>query len=129
MALIDISPDSDNLVKTEGVVYHAQNEDGKGNVDYYEIQSQSDEIVIDLTENIGGIDNPALIWNSAWGSTEFDLQDVNTGYTVVSETSGFDSDVWIVKLEGTSGIYKLTNFNDTQAGWYSYVQVAELLGE
>lgn len=128
MALLDISPDSDNLVKYEGAVFHPQNEQSNGNVAFYEIQSQTDEIVINVEQNIDGLTNPVLIWNTAWGPTDFDLIDINTGKTVISEVSGYDSDVWIVDLTGTSGEYKLTNFEDTQAGWYAYVQVTELLG-
>jgi hypothetical protein len=128
MALIDISPESDNLIKADGPVYHGQNEDSQGNVAFFEIQDRHDELIFTVEDNISGLDNPVLIWNTAWGPTDFDLIDLNTGQTVVSELSGFDSDVWIIDLTGTSGEYKLTNFEDTQAGWYAYIQVTELLG-
>ena len=64
--------------------------------------------------------------------TDFTLVDRQTGDPIVSEQSGYDSDVWAIDVSETSGRFTLTNFDTgdgvdgTQAGWYAYVTVLSL---
>lgn len=135
MTLVDIRPSSDFYVDAgndtpgeTGPIFRRQNENQTGNVAFYEIQHVDDFIKIDVEQFDSSLEDAALIWNSIWGPTEFDLVDRTLNKTLISEVSGFDSDVWIFDISDGSGQYTLTNFDNTQAGWYAYVEVRELQG-
>jgi hypothetical protein len=73
-----------------------------------------------------------MVLNTVFGPTDFDLIDVGTGQPVVSEQSGFDSDVWYCEIGDTTERFVLTNFDTadgvdgTQAAWYPFVTVYPL---
>jgi len=130
--LVGIREGDPPLEFTTGVTFNAQDENGNGNVAFWEINNTGDEINLDLRDYISGLDTPILIFRTVFGPTDFDLLDQQTGSTIVSEQSGFDSDTWVINVEGTSGQFTLTQFDTgngvdgTQAGWYGYVQVVDL---
>lgn len=130
--LIGIRDGDPALEATTGVTYHPQDENGGGNVAFYEINNTADEINFDLRDYIGGLDTPILVLRSLFGETDFDLEDQTTGEVIVSEQSGFDSDTWFINVDETSGQFTLTEFDTdagvdgTQAGWYAYVELVDL---
>jgi len=117
--MIDIAPASTAYVNHTGTVHQAQS---TSNVGFYEIQNTSDVIEFDLTQ-VNDFDNPVMVVNTVFGPTDFDLIDRSSGSLIVGESSGYDSDVWIIDLSGTSGQYRLTNFDDTQAAFYDSVRL------
>lgn len=130
--LVGIRPDDPALDQTTGATFHPQDEDGGGNVAYYEINATDDEIQIDLRSYIGAFDTPIAIFHTAFGETDFEIEDFATGDAFIVEQSGFDTDAWAVDLSGTSGRYVITQFDTdagvdgTQAAWYPYVTLLPL---
>lgn len=112
-----------------GAVYHPQDEGGGGNVAFYEIQNQSDQIDLSLRSYIFDMAAPAAVFYTAWGDTDFDIIDRDVGNTLISEQSGFDSTGWVVNLQASAGNIRITNFDSpsgidgTQAGWYPFVSI------
>lgn len=129
---VGLRPDDRAYDASSGLVFHPQDESGNGNIPFYEVTATSDELDFDLRQDISGFDNPVLILNSIFGPTDFDLIDRNTSNAIVSEQSGFDSDVWAIDLSASSGRLRLTNFDTgngvdgTQAGWQAIAQVLPL---
>lgn len=122
--LLDITPGSSYYVDHTGAVFHEQDEGGGGNVAFYEIQNQGDEIDIDISGKISDFDRPTVVIQTAWGPTDFSFQDREGRMGVepiISETSGYDTDNWIVDVTGTSGKFRFGNFDDTQAAFLPYI--------
>lgn len=110
-----------------GAVFHPQDEGGNGTLAYYEIQNSTDEIDFDISEQAAGLENPVVQLNTIWGDTAFDVVDRGANTTLISEVSGFDSDVWWFTLPGATGELRLTNFADTQAAFLPFVQLYNVL--
>lgn len=116
-----------------GAVFHGQDESQGGNVPFYEIQATGDQIDINLGNIIFEMEDPALVFYTKWGETDFDVVERSEGTTIVSEQSGFDSDVWVVDAAATDGQLRITNFDTadgvdgTQAGWLPYIGVHDLV--
>ena len=130
--LVPIRPGDPAYVNNDGSIFHPQDENNNLNVAYYEIQAEADTIDFDVADNAQGLSEPVLVLYSTWGTVDFTLLDRNSGDPIVSELSGFDTDVWIVNLSGTSGRLRLTDF-DTDAGvdgqqaaWLPFVEVRGL---
>lgn len=130
--LVGIRPGDDAYNSHTGLTFHPQDESGGGNISFYEVNATTDQLEFDLATYVGRFSNPTLILNSVFGPTDFTLYDRDGPTQVIDEQSGYDSDVWIVDLSGTSGNLRLTDFDTnagvtgTQAGWYAYVTVAPL---
>lgn len=128
--LIGIRPGDGAYVEHTGAVFHAQDEQQNQNVPYYEIQGTNDEIIFEIRDNISGLANPILTLYTHWGEVDFDLIDDVDGDIIVSEQSGFDSDLWMAEVDGRSGRFKITQFDTTdgvdgtQAAWLPFIGVA-----
>jgi hypothetical protein len=109
-----------------GAVFHEQNEAGGGNVAFYEIQNQGDQIDINLGNIIFGMDQPVVVIHTSWGSTEYDVVERSSGNAFISERSGFGSDVWPIDVQATDGKIRLTNFADTTAAFLPVLSVFDL---
>lgn len=124
--LIGLRPGDDAYVDHNGLVFHPQDENGNGNVAFYEVTASGDELLFDLRDIVSGFDDPVLILNSIFGPTDFTLTDRGSGVPVVAEQSGFDSDVWAIDITDTTLRFRLSDFdtgngvNGTQAGWLAY---------
>lgn len=125
--LIGIRPGDSAHVDTSGVIYTPQDENGAGNIGYYEVTATGDSVTFDVADRMGAFDTPILELNSIWGETEFDLIDTVDGEAVVSEFSGFSNDVWLIDISGTSGRFRLEiadnsgSVDGTIAAWLPYV--------
>jgi hypothetical protein len=122
--------DDSAYVNHTGATYHPQSDSTSSptnNVAYYEIQNAGDQIDINLGEVTGPMDEPRVVFYSAWGPTEFDIIDRSDSETVMGDLSGFDSDVWQVSVQITSPELRFTNFANTQAGWYAYCGVFDAI--
>lgn len=130
--LVPIRPDDPAHEADEGVTFHPQDEDDNLNVAYYEINDEGDRIDFNVNEYAQGLDVPILVLYSVWGATDFTLIDRATGDPIVSELSGYDTDVWMIDLSGTSGQLRLTDFDTdgdvdgTEAAWLPFVEVSGL---
>lgn len=122
--MVGIKPTDDAYGTHTGATFNGQ--DGTG-VAIYEINASGDVIEFDLSEAAAYIDNPVIQISTIFGSTDFDVEDTSDNSTVVSDVSGFDSDVWIVDVSGTSLSLRLTNFDDTQAAVQPYIRVFDAL--
>ena len=126
--LIGIRPGDSAWVRTIGANYIRQEE--HDTISFYEIQNGYDQIQIDLSEYITGLSDPVMVARTAFGPTDFTITDRESGDIVVSEKSGFDTDVWFVDISETSGKLTIGEFDTddgvdgTQAAWYPYVTVA-----
>lgn len=118
MTMVNIRPNAPAHIANTATY----NQQSDSNVGFYEVNSAGDTIDFDL-EQVADLQDPTIVITTAWGTTDFDLVERDTGDTVVSETSGFDTDVWVVDVQDTSGKFRLTNFDDTQAAFYGYVRV------
>jgi len=130
-ASVGTRPDDEAYDGHSGATYHPQDEGGTGNVGFYEINNTSDEINFALGPALRGISDPVLVFYTAFGTTDFDIINRNTNATLVSEQSGFDTDVWLVDAPPTTDQLRITQFdtgtvNGTQAGWYPFVGVFDL---
>jgi hypothetical protein len=130
--LVAYRPGDAQYVDDDGVVFHPQNENSNGNVAYYEITATGDYIDLDLRDNLAGLDRPVLFLYTQWGATDYDFEDRGANEVLVSEQSGFDTDVWAIDLINTSGRYRLTNFatsngvDGTQAAWLPFGALQDL---
>lgn len=124
--LVGIRPDDIAYVTHAGAVFHAQGADN-GNMAFYEIGAAGDTIDFDLGEVAGDMDEPRIVITTAWGSTDFDLIDRDDSETVIDESSGFDTDVWLPSIQVTSPNLRLTDFQDTQAAFLPYIGVYDAL--
>lgn len=131
-SLLDATLDGEHYVSNSGAVFHPQDESGTGNVAFWEITSESDSITFQVPLADLDFDTPVLVLRTLFGPTDFDVQESGSGSTIVSEQSGFDTDIWFVNIAGTPGEYTLTDFdtgdgvNGTQAGWYPFIVVEDL---
>lgn len=121
--LVGIRPTDDAYDTHTGATFNSQSATG---VALYDIEAQNDTIDFDLTGIIDDFDNPVIAITTAFGTTDFDVVDQTDDSTVVSDVSGFDTDVWLVDVSATSLQLRITNFDDTQAGFYPYLRVFEL---
>lgn len=125
--LIGIRPDDSAYVGHTGADFHPQNE--SDTIPFYEITSTADEILFDLSDDAEQIDNPVMIARTAFGPTDFTITDRQSGDVVISEQSGFDTDVWFVDISQTSYKLKIADFDTddgvdgTQAAWYPFLTV------
>lgn len=121
--MIDISPTASAYDAHSGATFNAQDAD---NVAFYEINNEGDTVDFTL-EQVPDMGNPTLIINTVFGPTGFEVQDRgDANATVVSEESGYDSDVWVVDLsDAATGELRLTNFTDPTAGFYAYVTLTD----
>jgi len=130
--LIGLRPGDEAYDDHTGMVYHSQNENGNGNVAFYEVQNTGDELLFDLRGMVDGLDEPVLQLNTIFGATDYNLEDRGTGNVIIAEQSGFDSDVWRIDISDTSLRFRLTQFDTgngvdgTQAGWLAYCGSAPL---
>lgn len=118
MTMVNIRPNAPAHIANTATY----NQQSDSNVGFYEVTSAGDTIDFDV-EQVPDLQDPTIVVTTAWGSTDFDLVERDTGDTIVSESSGFDTDVWIIDVQDTSGKFRLTNFDDTQAAFYGYVRV------
>lgn len=127
--LIGIRPGDDAYVTHSGTDFRAQDDTATAaeNMAFYEINAAGDRIDFDLAPYILGLGTPLAVITTAWGTTEYDLIDRDNGQVVLGESSGFDTDVWMVDLSGTEGQLRLTNFADTQAAFLPYLKVWDLV--
>jgi hypothetical protein len=129
--VVSIRPGDGAYVEHTGAVYHPQDENDTGNVAFYEIQNQGDTIDFDLRRYTRPFDDPKLMLHTAFGPTDYTVEDRVTGNIVVDEQSGFDTDVWILDITSTSSELRITDFDPggqvdgTQAAWYPYVSLFE----
>ena len=129
--LVSIRPDDKAYVDHTGAVYHPQDENGNGNVAFYEIQASGDTIDMNLSRYIRPFQDPKLVLHTAFGPTDYAVEDRVTGRTVVDEQSGFDTDVWVFDITSSSAELRITDFDPsgqadgTQAVWYPYVSLFE----
>lgn len=121
--LVRIAPNDIPYVASSGVTYHPQDEGDSGDVAYYEINNQGDTIDFDLDAYTEGFDSLAIKIQTVWGSTDFDLLQRDSDSTIISDDSGYHSDVWFAFIGGLKPHLRLTNFDDTQAAIYPYVWV------
>lgn len=127
--LIPIRPGDAAYIDNSGSTFVAQDEQDNLNVAYYEINAEGDTIDFEVTNNAAGFELPILRLFSVWGPTDFTLVDLQTGDPIISEQSGFDNDQWIIDISGTSGRFRLTDFDTgagvdgTQAAWLPFVEV------
>lgn len=118
MTLVNIRPNAPAHIANTAP-YTQQSSD---NVGFYEITDEGDTIDFDL-EQVPDLQDPTIEISTVFGTTDFDLVERDTGNKITSEKSGFDSDVWLIDVQNTSGKFRLTNFDDTQAAFYGYVKV------
>ena len=129
--LVSIRPGDRAYVDHAGAVYHPQDENGNGNVAFYEIQAAGDTIDLNLSRYTEPLDSPKLVLHTALGPTDYAVEDRATGRTVIDEQSGFDTDVWVFDITSTSDELRITDFDTggqvdgTQAAWYPYVGLFE----
>jgi hypothetical protein len=123
--LISINPDSLAYVDHSGVTYHPQDENGNGNIEYYEINNQGNYIDFDVGRYTRDYNRPAIVFRTIYGAVDFDVYDRGQDRTIVSENSDFHSDVWIVDISDASSELRLTDFDDTQAGFYAHISVLD----
>jgi len=124
--LYDISPDGSLYDDHTGMVYHPQDEGGNGNIAFYEVQNAGDTLEFTLPSEMARFDAGAIVLNTVFGSTDYDVLVPASGETVLSEQSGFDSDVWPISINLADTTLRLTNFDDTQAGFSPYVSVVQI---
>lgn len=129
-----IRPGDKAYVDHTGAVYHPQDENNTdGNIAFYEITAEGDEIDLDLRRYISDATRPHVAFYPLWGATDFDIIERATDETLVSEQSGFDTNVYVVDISGSDGQLRLTNFDTgdgvdgTEAGWYAYLDVYDLV--
>lgn len=120
--LVGIRPTDDAYVAHTGATFTAQSESG---VALYDIGATGDTIDFDLNAVAEPFDDPAIAITTAFGTTAYTVEDRSDSSVVVSEASGFDTDVWIVDVSASSLELRLTDFDDTQAGFYPYLRVFE----
>ena len=127
--LVGIRPGDRAYKDHSGAVYHEQDQ---SNVAYYEIQNTSDTIEFDVRDHMQGLATPTLTLHTQWGETHFYLQDRVDKNTITAEKSGYDNDIWMINLSGTSGRLQL-GFNSgdgepdgTQAAWLPFVGLINL---
>lgn len=129
--LLGIAPGDGAYVDHTGAVFHPQDENGNGNIAFYEIQNTGDVIEIDIANQISGLATPTVTFYTQWGATDFDIVDRVDGSVIVSEQSGFDNDLWFVDVTGTSGTLQITQFDTnagvdgTEAAWLAYIGVGD----
>jgi hypothetical protein len=125
--LLGIRPGDDAYIDHTGAVYHAQDENDNDEVAYYEIQATGDTIEFDVRDHSQGLETPTLTLHTQWGETDFNLEDRVDNEVIVAEQSGYDNDIWMVDLSGTSGRLRLTQFDTTngvdgtKAAWLPFV--------
>lgn len=130
--LVPIRPGDEAYINHVGPTFVSQDQNDNGNIAYFEITSEGDEILFSLRDRIAGLENPVITLHTQWGPTDFDLVDDIDGETIISEQSGFDNDTWLIQVSGRSGRFSLTNFSTgdgvdgTQAAWLPYVGVADM---
>jgi hypothetical protein len=128
--LVGIRPSDSAYVNHTGADFVSQGDtitSPTNNLSLYEINNVGDQIDFDLVDRITGLGTPIMVVNTIFGTTEFDLIDRDNGNEILGETSGFDSDVWIINLSGTEGNLRLTNFDDQQAAFYPYIRISDLI--
>lgn len=119
----DISPSGAIYEGSSGLNFTAQT---ASNVGFYEVTSQSDSLQFRVPDIVAQYDDAVLTLNTVFGPTDFDVIEVSSGATLISETSGFDSDVWRVFTSNDGATLEVTNFDDTTAALYPYLGVAEV---
>ena len=128
--LVGIRPDDPAYEDHQGPTFVPQDDNGNENVPYYDMTSVGDSISFDLSRYMSGLDAPVATFHANWGETEFLLRDQNNAETFINELSGFDTDMFLVELEGVSGRITLEITDDdgavdgTQAAWVPYVGLA-----
>jgi len=113
------------FVASSGVNFQQQDQGQRGDIAYYEIVNTSDQIDFDVSDLMYSSGDTIVEINTIWGSTEFDLIDRQDQDVVISELSGFDSDVWHADITLSSGELRLTNFADTQAAFQPFIKVMQ----
>lgn len=121
--LVDVSPDSIVYVDHQGLTYTPQNESGSGNVALYEVNNQTDQLDVNLRRYVRDYNEPTLMLNTIFGSTDFDVYDRRQERTLLSEDSGFDTDTWMLEITDASPELRFENFDDTQAAFYPYISI------
>jgi hypothetical protein len=127
--LVGIRPGDRAYEDHTGAVYHAQNENNNGNVAHYEIQNPSDTIELDIRSYIFDMAAPTMVIYTPWGETDYNIEERTTGDVLITEQSGFDTDVWVVDVQSTDGKLDITQFDTTngvdgtQAAWLPYTGV------
>lgn len=128
--LSGLRPGDRDYVDHTGMTFHPQNENNTdGNIPFYEINNQSDQLDFTMEKFIVRFDRPIMVLHPIFGETDFQLVERSTGGTVVDEVSGFGSNVWVFDISATDGKLRLTDFDPsgavdgTQAGWLAYARV------
>ena len=127
--LVGIRPGDPAYEDHQGPNFVPQDDNGNENVPYYDMTAVGDSISFDLSTYMDGLDNPVGTFHANWGETEFLLRDQNNVETFINELSGFDTDMFLVELDGVSGRITLEITDDgaadgTQAAWVPYVGLA-----
>lgn len=129
--LYDITPDADLYEGHTGMVYDGQDGSGGGSIGFYETRGEGDTLDFRVPDAARDWDETAMVFNTVFGTIDFDVQTVGAGETLVSEQSGFDSDVWVVRVpDGVT--LRLTDFDTgdgvdgQQAAIYPYVGFFEI---
>lgn len=121
--MVSISPDSIAYVNHKGAVFHPQDENNNQNISFYEITGTTDEIDFNTRRYTREYNRPILTLHTIFGPTDFDVVDRSQGRTIISEVSGFDTEVWNIDITDSSPELRLTNFGDTTAAFYPFVGV------
>lgn len=118
-----IAPGDDQYVDHTGLNYTAQTD---SNVAFYEVNAAGDTLEFILPDVVEKYDDAVFTLQTVFGPTDFDVLLKDSGTTLVSETSGFDSDVWRIEGESVGETIQVTNFDTTTAAIYPYLPVAEV---
>lgn len=124
--LVGIRPTDDAFNSVSGATYVPQDDNGNGNVAYYEINNETDSIEFTIPSEAQEYEEVGVTVFTVFGPTDFDVERVASGTDVISETTGFDSDVWIFSGVQAGESLRFTNFDNTQAAFYPYIYVQEI---
>lgn len=122
--LVGIRPDDTAYDDHQGMVYHEQDED---EVAFYEIEDTDDILDVDFSRFVSDMLEPTVVFNTAWGPTDFTIIERETDEELIEELSGFDADTWIIDLTAVDPALRITDFDTdedvdgTQAAWLAYV--------
>jgi hypothetical protein len=124
--LYGFRPGDDYYVDSTGLVYHPQDENGTGNIPFYEVTAQGDSVEFRVPQVVRDYSNTALSFNTVFGPTDYTLEDASSGNNIVEELSGYGSNVWNVEVARPGATLRITDFGDTTAALYPFFTVSEV---
>lgn len=131
--LVGLRPGDAAYDNHTGFTYHPQDESNTDeNVAFYESGAVGDQLDFDVGPYIGQMETPMLVLQPIFGAVDYDVIERTTDQSLISEYSGFASNVWPLDISPTDGSLRLEVANNdsgvdgTEAGWYPYAALFDL---